>query len=326
MATFTLVINSGNVIGPNNSLYKYNFINGGLNIPSGSKICISSATIPYSWFNVNLQSYNNSILSISYPVSGGATYTSSTITLTNGFYQVSDINTYIQKFCQSIGLYLVSTTAGGANLYFYQIVTNVTYYTNQILTFLIPSTATNLATLYPGYRVPAIATEGVAWFYGAGPTYYTTASPVTGTINILSSSSAFGTLIGYNVGSYPATPITSNTANYNTLGNTIPNLTPINSLLLRCSLVSNNVTMPTDILDSIPITQTTFGSNINYQPTFEKWVDIGGSGIFQVINFALQDQSFNQVPCNDNNILITIFIRLGENKRLLTFTDTKTIS
>ena len=324
MSTFCLVLNSSNVYGPNNSLYRYNFINGGFQIPEGSQMCISSCTIPYSWFNVNAQTYSNSVLSISYPNSSGV-YTSSTITLTNGFYQVSDINTYIQKFCQTLGLYLVSNTTGGANLYFYQIVTNTTYYTNQILTFLIPSTTANLATLYPGYRVPAIATEGVAWFYGAGPTYYTAVAPVTGTINILSTNPGFGTLIGYNVGSYPATPISSNIANYNTLGNTIPNLTPINSLIMRCSLVVNNVTMPTDILDSIPITQTTFGSNINYTSSWQKWTDIG-AGLYNNVSFALQDQSFIQVPCNDNNILITLFIKLGDKKKLMTFSDTRKIS
>jgi len=323
--SFSIILNSSNVVGSNNSSFNYKFIGGGFKIPPKSKMCISTATIPYSWFNVNQQSYNNAVFSISYPIVGGAAYTTSVITLVNGFYQVSDMNTYIQKFCISLGLFLVSTTAGGPNLYFYQIATNITYYSNQVLTFLIPSTSTNLSTLYPGYRVPALATEGVAWYYGAGPTYYTTAAPVTGTFNILSTSPAFGTLIGYAVGVYPPTPIASNIANYNTLGSITPNLTPVNSLIMRCSLVFNNVTVPSDILDAIPITNATFGANINYSTSWEKWVDIG-SGLFNQISFSLQDQNFNPIPANDSNILISIFIQCGTEKQYLSYSDTSMVS
>ena len=51
-----------------------------------------------------------------------------------------------------------------------------------------------------------------------------------------------------------------------------------------------------------------------------------GAGLYNNVSFALQDQSFVQVPCNDNNILITLFIKLGDKKKLMTFSDTRKIS
>ena len=323
--SFCVVLNSSNVYSSYNSIYKYNFIQGGFNVPEDSKICVSQITIPYSWFNVNAQVYNNAQFAIQYPTPASNTYTTYTITLPNGFYQTTDINSFLQKQMIQLGLYLVSTTAGGPNLYFFNISTNINYYTNQILTFLVPSTTTNLATLYPGYRVPTVADGGAAWIYGAGPTFYTTASPVTTVFQVLSSSPAFGTLIGYLAGSYPSTVITSNTANYSTLGNTQPNATPVNSLILRCNLIANTVTVPSDILDSVPIQGATFGANINYSPSYEKWVDMV-AGNYTNLSLTLQDQNFNQLQANDNNVLLVLYIKLGTKKKLLSYAGDKKIT
>ena len=50
--SYTLVLNSNNVIGANNNTYQYKFIQGGLNIKEDYEMAIGSLTIPYSWFNV----------------------------------------------------------------------------------------------------------------------------------------------------------------------------------------------------------------------------------------------------------------------------------
>ena len=63
---YNLIINSSNNVSINNSLYKYNFPNS-LNIPEGSEICLNSAIIPYSWFNVSSLIGNNYFYYI-YPV------------------------------------------------------------------------------------------------------------------------------------------------------------------------------------------------------------------------------------------------------------------
>ena len=63
---YNLIINSSNNVSINNNLYKYNFPNS-LNIPEGSEICLNSAIISYSWFNVSSLIGNNYFYYI-YPV------------------------------------------------------------------------------------------------------------------------------------------------------------------------------------------------------------------------------------------------------------------
>ena len=59
MSSFTLVINSSNLSNPNNnSIYTYNFINGGFKIDEDMEVMVSSAQIPYSIFNITA-AYNN---------------------------------------------------------------------------------------------------------------------------------------------------------------------------------------------------------------------------------------------------------------------------
>ena len=59
---FNIVLNSGDVSNPNNTIYTKSFINGSLTIPYNSEICVSQIIIPYSWFNISYN-YNNNILS-----------------------------------------------------------------------------------------------------------------------------------------------------------------------------------------------------------------------------------------------------------------------
>ena len=61
--SYTLVLNSNNVINSHNTEYKYNFINGNFLINEGSQMCVSQIIIPYSWYNVNNGYYSNATLS-----------------------------------------------------------------------------------------------------------------------------------------------------------------------------------------------------------------------------------------------------------------------
>ena len=97
----TLVLNSNNVIGTNNSTYEYKFIQGAFKAKN-NEIAISSLTIPYSWFNIS-SFYNNKTFSITFPYL--ATTATLNIVLPDGFYTVTDINNYIQLQCMNNGLY-----------------------------------------------------------------------------------------------------------------------------------------------------------------------------------------------------------------------------
>jgi hypothetical protein len=88
--TYNLVLNSTNVIGSNNSISKYNFINGAFNINEDSEMCISQIVIPYSWFNINKGYYTNATLQYKFP--NGESDNTYTVTFPNGYFSVNDLN------------------------------------------------------------------------------------------------------------------------------------------------------------------------------------------------------------------------------------------
>ena len=94
--SFTLVLNSSNVSNTNtNTTFKYNFIQGGFNVKD-MEMCVSSITLPYSFYNVSSY-YSNRTFSLIFPTA--ATTTTISITLPEGFYTVTGINSYIQQVC-----------------------------------------------------------------------------------------------------------------------------------------------------------------------------------------------------------------------------------
>jgi hypothetical protein len=69
--------------------------------------------------------------------------------------------------------------------------------------------------------------------------------------------------------------------------------------------------MPSDVLDGFPI-NTTFGSNITYAPSFEKFVRVR-DGTYSSILFTICDQNFNAIQAKDPNVAITLFFRKIRN-------------
>lgn len=243
--SLSIVLNSNNVAtNGTKSQYTYNFINGGLSIPENSLMCISNVTIPYSWFNVNSSQYNNNSFQYTFPTSTGQQ--TFTVTLPNGFYSATDINNYLQTQMIQRGQYLVNSA--GEYVYYITLQYDTNYYAVQLMCFALPT------SLPANYTNPSAMTF-----------------PVTATTPqvIILGSNNFGTLLGFNAGSYPTTP---QSTNQSFTSNTVPDGFPVNALIMRCNLIDNNVVMPSDIMDSIPISNTAFGSNVTYQPPFPKWV------------------------------------------------------
>ena len=133
--SFTLVLNSTNVSNKStNTTFKYNFIQGGFKVQD-MEMCISSITLPYSFYNVSSY-YNNRTFSLVFPTA--ATTTTINVILPEGFYTVTDINSYIQQVCIDYGAYLIDST--GNYVYYQQLVYNTTYYAVQLLMFSVPTT------------------------------------------------------------------------------------------------------------------------------------------------------------------------------------------
>ena len=292
--SYTLTLNSSNVIGSNNNTFQYNFITGAFHAKD-YEMAVGGFTIPYSWFNVST-SYNNKTISITFPYLA-TTYTLN-IVLPDGFYLISDINNYIQLQMINAGLYLVSPS--GQNVYFFQMYSNTTYYANQIILSLVPTTVSSGA--YSGYTLPATG----YWSSVSGNGLPTSTSTPSMT---LASTGSLSVILGFPTGTYA-----SSTSLSQSLQST---LTPIgsnvNALICRCNLLNNNVAMPSDVLDLIPI-NSTFGSNINYFPSFEKWIPIT-DGTYNSMTLTFQDQNYNTLYARDPNVALTLLIRKKSDKK-----------
>ena len=281
--SFILALNSANVTGSANSTYRYNFVSGSFQAQD-MEMCISTAAIPYSWFNVS-QYYNNQQINLTFPT--GATTTTLSFALKAGFYAISDINNAIQQQCISLGLYLKSDATN--YVFFFQLLTNTTYYAIQAISYVVPTTL------------------GTYTYASSG--FYSTAGGLPSVSNqvpqMTIAAGGIGVQTGFSNGTYPATSTSATTVS--SLSNLTPNGTQVNSLVLRCNLVSNSVTMPSDILDGFPI-NAQFGSAITYNPSFEKYVKIA-NGTYSSMVLTLVDQNFNAVQAQDPNIAITLLIR-----------------
>ena len=105
------------------------------------------------------------------------------------------------------------------------------------------------------------------------------------------------------------------TVNYSGNSPITPVGSTVNSIILRCSLVDNKVSIPMDILDSFTIGGVGFGQNINYSPQVSKWVKLS-AGSFSNFYITFCDQNLNNLAALDNNIMITLLFRLGKPKTI----------
>ena len=225
--SFSLVINNSNVSNPNtNATYTYNFIGGGFKVEDDMEIMVSSAQIPYSIFNITA-AYNNNKFNLFFPTGAGSgTYTTFNITIPDGFYTIEDLNSYLQQFAISNGLYLIDSD--GNNVYYSPaFYLNTVSYAVQILLYLVPR------SLPTGWTQPS------NWIG-----YSTYTADRTPYITILTTNN-FDDYIGFTPGNYPST--LPSTASYSILSNKKPPVATIcNSIIIHCSLVNNAVVSPSD--------------------------------------------------------------------------------
>jgi hypothetical protein len=275
--SYNLILNKTNAVGRTNTSYKFDFLNGSFNVTKDSKMCISTMTIPYAWFNITSVYQNNTFAFVDW------LNVSHTITLQDGFYQVSDIQVIIEEYCITNKIYVINDA--GQNVYYVLLATNPVYYSNQIITYQFPYTS--LAGLPTDWSVPS----GFIGF---------PASPTATAITIFDNN--FQSFLGFTYGTYGGG---SNS------GSVLSNITPVgsnvNSIIVRCSLVSNNAGFPTDVLDSFPI-NASFGTNISYQPSFEKWVRLT-EGTYSSFTITLVDENYNTIYSLDSNSTISLLIK-----------------
>lgn len=276
--SFNLTLNSSNVVsGSNNTQFKYNLIGGNF-AAKDLEMCVGSITMPYSFFNVSSY-YQNKTLQYIFPTS--TTPITRTLTLADGFYTVTDIDNAIQADMIDAGLYLLDSA--GNYVFYLDIAYDTTFYAVRLITYAVPTSLPSGFTNPAGITFPATATT---------------------TQLVIPATNSLGTILGYSAGTYPPTALSTNQSR---LGNITPVGSTVQSLIMRCNLANNPIGFPSDIVDAFPI-NTTFGSNITYDPSFEKWVQVR-DGTYSNVIITIVDQNFNQIFAQDPNVAITILFR-----------------
>jgi hypothetical protein len=314
---YNLVLNNSNIIGNNNSIFQYKFSQGSFIINEESEMCISNITIPFSWFNISKSYYNNATISYKFP--NGSSNNTYSFTFPDGYYNISDLNFYLQQYMITQNQYFYNSTTLN-NLYFIQIITNITYYSNQLIINPVPISLPNGYSLPPSVYINGVTYNGfnnnstTNYLGSTGLINYYPNSQTTSQIIIpsyTSSTGSIGSILGFLAGTYPTI---FQTSSYNVLSNTTPNITPVFNIIVRSSIINNDCATPSDILDVFTLSNTNFGSNINYTPSYEKWITVQ-SGIFQGFTLYLQDQNFKTLQANDPNTTISLLLRQGKTKK-----------
>lgn len=273
---FPIILNSRNVVPGDNSTYIYKFPSGSVKLNKAS-IALSQINMYNSFDNINVSLYNNNKFSIIFPnaTSNTATYE---ITIPDGHYEITDLNSYLQSFFISQGMYHVVNTTGQFRYYF-TIVANPQTYQIQLISYELPTS------------LPSGCSEGTIPF-----SYPTTAGQKPSLI--IPSNNNFGQLIGFTPGTYQTA-----------VSNITPQISPISSILVRCSLCKNSLSNPDDVLYSFSIGSAAYGSMMSIQPSTHEFAKIQ-DGFYSDLTIKFVDNLFNRINIKDTNLLIYLIIKI----------------
>lgn len=247
----TLVLNQSNIVqdGKNSTLV-YKFPNSVTF--RDSEIAVAQITMYYSWFNVTSTLRNNKFTFNWINAAGTNNYTTYTVTIPDGLYEVKDINAFLQFVfinAPSLSTSIISPTPtapfylidpAGDYMYYAEFVINPTAYAIQLNTFSVPT------------AVPA------GWSNPGG-----TLLPAQTFNPIITTPSAFNQIVGFSStfasdqNQNNATPNPATRTAYK-IGSTLsylstitPQVQPNSNLLVSISNIDNVYANPTSVIYSL---------------------------------------------------------------------------
>lgn len=272
----TIVLNSSNITGTGNNTFVYTFPQGQAAFKEGDQIALSFLSLYYSWNNIT----NGSNSNFSYKWTDG---TSVSVSLPSGFYQVSDLNAYLQSIMYTNNHYLYNTSTG-AYLYYIEFAENTVYYSVQLNVYAVPT------SLPSGYSLPS------------GATWSLPGTATTPQVTIPSSASISG-IIGFAANTYPSS---TQTSTYSTTSTSTPVVTPISSVLVTCDMVKNPWATPQGMIYAFS-PDADYGSLITVRPQNIVFNDIF-PGTYSSVTIKFWDNSFNPLTIQDSGTVIMLDI------------------
>jgi hypothetical protein len=288
----TLVLNYNNLVqdGQNNKMV-YKFPNSVLF--NNHYLAFAACSMYYSWFNISAELKNNTF-TYNWQGSSG-TYTTYTITIPDGLYEVDVLNQLLQFNFIKNGHYLIDNN--GLNVYYAEFQINEPRYAVQINTYLIPTSLPTNWTAPAGFAFPV-----------------TTFNP------IITLPSLFNNILGFTAGFATAqnqsnsyTPPTSNyvsklangTISY--ISTSPPNIQPNSSILFSISNIDNAYAQPTSIIYTL-VPNVGVGQIINERPPNFIWNKLI-PGTYNELRLTILGTDLNPIKINDPSITIVLVIK-----------------
>lgn len=303
----TIVLNQNNVVGDgNNNTLVYKFPNS--TYFSNSEIAIAQITMYYSWFNVTSNLSNNSFTFNWINAGGTNNYTTYTIKVPDGLYEVADLNNYLQFVCLNANnlstqfitptptapFYLVDST--GDNVFYAEFIVNPTAYGIQLNTYSVPT------------ALPA------GWSNPGG-----TLLPAQTFNPVITTPSKFNELVGFattfsssqnqnNVGANPGTTTAYKIGStFSYISTLTPQVQPNPSLLVSISNIDNKYANPTSIIYSLT-PGVAIGELVVDKPPEFNWNKLL-PGTYNELRIQLLGTDLRPIQIKDPNITMLLVIR-----------------
>jgi hypothetical protein len=248
-------------------------------VKHGTTIALSSITMYYSTPNISVSYNNNSFI---YTWVDNNTYN---VPIVDGFYEISNLNDYLHQTMLNNKHYLIENSTGKF-VWFLTMAVNTSTYKIDVVSYPMNSTlyapANYSQPSSPGWTVPA-----------------TNKNPQ---LNVLSN--GFRDIIGFAAGTFPTSSTVSVTTTVSSTA--IPQVSPLSSYLLKCSLVNNNYSIPNSLIYSFPPAGN-FGAQFVVAPNQMSFIDCQ-VGFYNNITVTITDQNDRGVVLLDPNMTVLLVI------------------
>lgn len=283
--SYPLIINKSNLVSGTTNTYRYDFSS---NVDmSNIDIGLGSASIWFSWRNITSLKQNNKF-TIIHPATL-ATNVTLNLTIPDGGYEIDDINNYLRYYLINNGYFIQNNTTQEQIVYCkFQV--NPSTYTVEFVSYPMPTS------------LPSGFTAGSAITFPS-----TTRAPQL-TVN----QAGFGTVIGFALGTFPATQQTILTTSASTL---VPVVSDVTNIVLTLDSAMNPFAPNSKVIHSISPAGVRYAGLIKSEPNEIAWIP-QQSGWRQNITIQLVNQTLQPVEQYDTDLTIKLLLRMRDQNNL----------